>query len=79
MRENARAKGMRYLSEHRVRVLDCSEDAGTFVGEVRGTGRVYVVAHGADGWSCSCPAFTENCCHVLACKAITVFAPRETR
>ena len=76
VRENARAKSLRYLTEHRVRVLDCSEDAGTLSAEVRGNGRIYVVAHDAEGWSCSCPALGENCAHVLACKAVTVFEPR---
>jgi uncharacterized Zn finger protein len=79
VRENARSKALRYLSEARVRILDCHEDDGTLTAEVRGNGRMYAVVHDADGWSCSCEARAENCCHVLACKAVTVFEPREGR
>jgi uncharacterized Zn finger protein len=79
VRESARAKSLRYLTEHRLRVLECSEDAGTLSAEVRGDGRIYVVAHDAEGWSCSCPALSENCAHVLACKSVTVLEPREPR
>jgi uncharacterized Zn finger protein len=69
-------KALRYLAEARVRILDCHEDAGTLAAEVRGNGRLYVVAHDEDGWACTCPARGENCCHVLACKAVTVLEPR---
>jgi uncharacterized Zn finger protein len=67
------------LGEARLRILECSDDAGTLSAEVRGNGRIYVVAHDAKGWACSCPALGENCAHVLACKAVTVFEPREER
>jgi hypothetical protein len=78
MRESALAKSLRYLTEHRLRILDCAEDAGTLSAEVRGEGRIYVVAHDtAEGWTCSCPAYTENCAHVLASKAVTVLEPRK--
>jgi uncharacterized Zn finger protein len=79
VRENARGKSVRYLAEARLRILECSEDSGTLSAEVRGNGRIYVVAHGAEGWSCSCPALGENCAHVLACKSVTVLEPREPR
>jgi uncharacterized Zn finger protein len=67
---------LRYLAEARVRILECHEDDGILRAEVRGNGRIYVVAYGAESWSCTCPALGENCCHVLACKAVTVFEPR---
>jgi uncharacterized Zn finger protein len=79
VRENARAKAIRYLSEARVRILECHEDDGTLSAEVRGNGRVYVVAHVEDAWSCSCLARSVDCAHVLACKHVTVVEPREAR
>jgi uncharacterized Zn finger protein len=77
-RENSAAKAIRYLEQARVRILECHEDAGTLAAEVRGNGAIYVVAYDADGWRCTCPALGENCSHVLACKAVTVFEPRES-
>jgi uncharacterized Zn finger protein len=79
MRESARTKAVRYLSEGRVRILECHEDDGTLSAEARGNGRLYVVAHDAAGWSCTCPARGENCAHVLACKSVTVFEPMDGR
>jgi hypothetical protein len=80
MRESARAKSLRYLAEGRLRILDCHEDEGRLSAEARGNGCIYIVSHDPEtGWSCDCRARGENCCHVLACKAVTVFQPRESR
>jgi uncharacterized Zn finger protein len=77
VRESARTKATRYLGEARVRILSCDEDGGTLSAEVRGNGRVYVVAREKDSWACSCAARSEDCAHVLACKHVTVFEPRQ--
>jgi hypothetical protein len=77
-RENAREKALRYLAEGRVRVIECHEDEGLLVADVRGTGASYAVVHDSEGWSCDCEARTE-CAHIIALKQVTVLRPRETR
>jgi uncharacterized Zn finger protein len=79
VKENARLKAARYLADNRVRILECCEEDGTLSAEVRGNGSIYIVAREGELWACSCPALSENCAHVLACKSVTVFEPRETR
>jgi hypothetical protein len=63
-RENAMTKSRRYLLEGRciLRYVD----ADRVVARVRGR-TVYDVEHQAgSGWSCSCPAKSSRCAHVLA-------------
>jgi uncharacterized Zn finger protein len=77
-RENAMQKGLRYLAQARVRILEAHEDEGLLSAEVRGNGSIYIVCHEPEmGWSCTCPAKTIACAHVLACQQVVVFEPRE--
>jgi hypothetical protein len=78
MRENPRAKALRYLCEGRVRILTCNEDEGIVLADVRGNGASYAVVHDSEGWSCDCEARGE-CCHVLALRQVVVLRPREMR
>ena len=64
-RENARAKGARYLAEH-LRV-----DSDRVEAECRGGGRVYRLGWRKGQWSCDCPALT-TCSHLYALWAVTV-------
>lgn len=69
MRENARAKGVRYLAEHRLTVLRV--DRERVEAECRGGGAVYLLGWRNGEWSCGCPAKT-TCSHLYALRAVTV-------
>jgi uncharacterized Zn finger protein len=76
--ENAATKARRLLAEARIRILEANDYAGTLAAEVRGdSSAVYVVAHDADGWHCTCPT-RGLCSHVRALMLVTVMAPRKT-
>jgi uncharacterized Zn finger protein len=63
-RENAAAKGRRYLTEGRVVVLRVSQ--GDVFARVRGDGAIWQVGWSRNwGWSCTCPA-RGRCAHLLA-------------
>jgi hypothetical protein len=72
-------KARRYLTEARVRVLVCDEEAGSIGAEVRGDCRLYDVGRDEEGWFCSCAAQTPDCSHVRALRLITILEPREGR
>jgi hypothetical protein len=74
-RESAEVKARRYLGEGRLRVLEVDELAGTALAECRGSGALYVVSWGEDGWRCNCPA-RSTCAHIHALKLVTVMEPR---
>ena len=64
-RENARTKALRYLIEGRIMIRSVGPQGVR--AHVRGQGHVYNVAYEAGGgWTCSCPAKTPYCCHVIA-------------
>jgi uncharacterized Zn finger protein len=69
-REDARAKGMRYLTSGRLVVTLVS---GMEVSAVcRGdSGTVYALGYKRGGWWCDCPAFTK-CAHLTALQLVTV-------
>jgi uncharacterized Zn finger protein len=70
MRERAEQKGRRYLTEGRLRILSLSE---RFISaECRGDGAIYLLASDAGGWSCSCPAVSDHCAHLIALRLVTV-------
>ena len=77
MSETVDAKARRYLTEARVRILDCDEDAGILEAEVRGDARLYSTGRDAEGWYCTCAARTDHCSHVRALRLITILEPRE--
>lgn len=69
VRENAQAKGLRYLAEHRLTVLRV--DGERLQAECRGAGAVYRVGWQDGRWSCDCPALGA-CAHLYALQAVTV-------
>jgi uncharacterized Zn finger protein len=70
-RENAQAKGRRYLAEHRLTVLRVDKDEVS--AECRGDGAVYRLGWADGVWRCDCPAKT-TCAHLLALFAVVVRA-----
>jgi SWIM zinc finger len=68
-RENAQAKGLRYLCEHRLTVLRVNGD--DVEAECRGAGAVYRLGYRDGEWFCGCPAKT-TCSHLHALMAVTV-------
>jgi hypothetical protein len=68
MRENARAKGLRYLTEGCVIV---NAVAGPIVrATCRGEGAVYHLGHDPGTWWCDCPA-RGRCAHLTALMTVT--------
>jgi uncharacterized Zn finger protein len=68
VRENAAAKARRYLCEGRV-VLS-RVDPLRVVAACRGDGTVYQIAYAQHVWSCTCPARTDQCAHLLAVRLV---------
>lgn len=67
MRENAAAKGGRYLLEGRVVITEVSRHR--VAATVRGDGHMYRASW--DGsWSCSCPARSVQCSHLHAVRLV---------
>jgi uncharacterized Zn finger protein len=70
MREDAFAKGQRYLTEGRLTVDHV--DATRVLATCRGDGARYDVGWTEEfGWSCSCPAL-GRCAHLRALMLVTV-------
>jgi hypothetical protein len=76
VRENADAKGARYLMEGRLRVLQVDEDEGVAMAECRGDGAIHTCGYDERGWHCSCPA-RGRCAHLKALGRIFVAEPRQ--
>ena len=73
-RETIAAKGARYLTEGRLIVTGVLGDHVTAV--CRGNGEKYDLGHTTGrGWHCSCPARTDQCCHLTALKLVTTRRP----
>ncbi|MGY1845529.1 hypothetical protein [Modestobacter sp. SYSU DS0875] len=72
-RENAAAKGRRYLTEGRLTVRSANR-AGGVVAIVRGdNGLLYRAEWVRDcGWTCNCPARSDQCAHLVALRLVTV-------
>jgi hypothetical protein len=68
-RENARAKALRYLTEHRLTILRVDKER--VEAECRGDGAVYSLGWQDGAWRCDCPAKTR-CARLLALMAVTV-------
>lgn len=69
-RENAEAKGRRYLVEGRLMVTTLDHEHVTAT--ARGSGHLYRCGHNAaDGWWCTCPA-RSRCAHLVALQLVTV-------
>jgi uncharacterized Zn finger protein len=72
-RESAHNKGRRYLTEGRLTIRTATRELGV-VAIVRGdSGELYRTAWApALGWSCTCPARTDRCAHLVALRLVTV-------
>ena len=73
-RENAAAKGRRYLTEGRLTVERV--DGDLIVASCRGDGETYRLDHdpAQQDWHCTCPARTR-CSHLTALMLVTVRRP----
>lgn len=73
-RENADAKGKRYVAEGRLTVKVVDFKSGTrfpIVAECRGTDQTYRLGFDAqDGWRCTCEA-RGRCAHLVALGLVT--------
>ena len=69
MRENAAAKGRRYLIEGRLIVTHV--DDHIIRARCRGSDTIYDLGYEWDGWHCSCPA-KGTCAHLHALQLVTV-------
>ncbi|MGH3548075.1 MAG: hypothetical protein ACRDQU_08160 [Pseudonocardiaceae bacterium] len=73
-RENAEARGRRYLVEGRL-IISCV-DGDLVRATCRGSGDVHDLGHDcARGWWCSCPART-TCSHLHALGLVAIRRPR---
>lgn len=70
MRENSASKGRRYLAEGRLLVREVSPTRVSAA--CKGDGEVYALTGTAGGWTCSCPALSMDCCHLIALRLVTV-------
>lgn len=68
MRETFREKGTRYLTEGRLILVTVDPDR--VIATCRGEGSVYRLGYAGGRWWCDCPARSENCAHVYACKRV---------
>jgi hypothetical protein len=68
-RENAAAKGRRYLSEGRLVVHEVDERAGLCRASCRGGGAIYKLGKDSAGWFCTCPA-RGLCAHLVALQSV---------
>lgn len=68
-RETAQAKGLRYLTEHRLTVLRVDKDG--VEAECRGDDAVYRPGWKGETWRCDSSAKT-TCAHLFALFAVTV-------
>jgi hypothetical protein len=68
-RENAAAKGRRYLTEGRLVVHEVDEQAGTCRASCRGGGAIYRCGRDSAGWFCTCPA-RATCAHLVALQSV---------
>jgi hypothetical protein len=74
-RESAHDKGRRYLTEGRLTIRQFSREHGV-IAMVRGDGLAYRAEWSPDwGWSCNCPARTDQCAHLVALRLVTVVNP----
>jgi hypothetical protein len=74
-RENAAAKGRRYIAEGRLVVRYLDDDGAR--ADCRGDGAIYSLGY-ERGWWCSCAA-KGRCSHLYALGLVTALEPRERR
>jgi uncharacterized Zn finger protein len=68
--ETLEDKAKRYLGEGRVRVRVVTPNV--IEADVQGSGEVvYKTRREGRRWSCDCPAWQRQCCHVRAARLVT--------
>ncbi|MFP5256075.1 MAG: hypothetical protein ACLGI8_09525 [Acidimicrobiia bacterium] len=74
-RETARTKADRLLIEGRVVILE----AGRYgvVARVRGEGVIHTTRYGFGAWTCTCPARTDQCSHLIALRRVVAIDLQE--
>ncbi|MDQ2983518.1 MAG: hypothetical protein M3R70_06290 [Actinomycetota bacterium] len=77
-RENAAAKGRRYIAEGRLILRRLDEADGFCEADCRGSGAVWICGRDERGWFCNCPA-RGLCAHVEALRLVVALEPREAR
>jgi hypothetical protein len=78
-RENAAAKGKRYVSEGRLVVRQLDEHTGTVQADCRGNGSIYSCGRDDRGWFCDCAARTTACAHLEALRLVVAVTPRDAQ
>jgi uncharacterized Zn finger protein len=73
-RENAEAKGRRYLTEGRLLMLSAGE---RIEARCRGNGEFYRLGYERGAWYCTCPA-VGKCSHLVALQLVVMVSPRES-
>lgn len=73
-REDALAKGRRYLTEARLQIV--AVDSERIHALCKGSGVVHHLGWGPGGWWCNCPALSR-CAHLAALQMVTVAPQRE--
>lgn len=68
MREAAATKAARYLVEGRVILTGVGADR--VAARIRGDGAVHQVTWRGDKWTCTCPALSDRCSHLLAVRRV---------
>ena len=68
MREEAATKAGRYLTEGRI-IIRCVTDSEVSA-LARGDGAVYEITGHHDVWTCTCPARSLRCSHLLAVRRV---------
>ena len=76
VRENAAAKGRRYVAEGRLVVRQLDEANGLVQADCRGDGAIYTLGYDQRGWWCSCKAL-GRCAHLIALGLVTALEPRK--
>lgn len=77
MRENAAAKASRYLTEGRLIVTRVHQ--GRVTSSCRGEGHIWLQAHTAGAWRCTCPARSTACSHLIALRRVVAVDLQEHR
>ena len=70
-RENAAAKGRRYLAEGRLILNKVDRPNRIVQGTCRGDGAVYYLGFGRGRWWCNCPVRSDACAHLIAARLVT--------
>lgn len=69
MREDAFAKGKRYILEGRLTIESVN---GSVAATAKGDGAVYRLGWERGRWFCDCPCRTDQCSHLKALRLVVV-------